>query len=56
MKKIHEISSTIDQVIETINPLDVNEILFYNEPNNYIEKLNSKLLTIKKINIFDIES
>ena len=56
MKKIHEISSTIDKVIETINPLDTNKILFFHEPDSYIEKLNSLLLIIKKTNIFDIES
>lgn len=56
MKKIHEISSTIDQVIETISALDANKPVFYPEPSYYIQKLNNQLLTIKKINIFDIES
>lgn len=55
MKKIHEISSTIDQVIETINPLDSNN-LFYSEPLRYIENLNSQLLVLNQINMFEIES
>ncbi len=55
MKKNNEISSNIDQIIETINLLDSNK-LFYSEPLRHIEKLNSHLLVLNHISNFKIES
>ena len=56
MEKIQLISDKIDQVLESIRPIDSNEGYFMKDPTALLEELRNSLTSVNSINLFEIEN